>query len=254
MKKILISTTFMALNLLGVNSIYATTPTSSATVVTTNPVTTTKKVSSATVVDEGSNTQSVTIATGVACGLGTACMVVSDTTNKAIELINKDAANQMTNVVTSQFDFTLMTKFAMGNNWKLATPEQQAKLVSLFKQLLVYTYSTALSKFKGAKTNIVSATVSTLDPKKPDLQKSSVVSQVILANSSNNTPIKVEYDLANSTGSWKAYDIKIENASLVTTYRTQFNEVVQNSKVTGLIKQLQDKIDSLQKTKSTSIE
>lgn len=214
--------------------------------------TTAKKTASAASVAAIDNGPTVTVAPSVACGPGTACMVVSDTSTKAIDLINKDAASQMTNVVTSQFDFTLMTKYAMGNNWKLATPDQQTKLVSLFKQLLVYTYSTALSKFKGAKTNIISATVTALDPQKPDLQKTAVVSQVILPNSGNNTPIKVEYDLANNTGSWKAYDIKIENASLVTTYRTQFNEVVQSSKVEGLIKQLQDKVDSLQKPKSAT--
>lgn len=193
----------------------------------------------------------VTIADKVDCGATTACMVVSDTTKRALELINKDAPTQIASVVASQFDFTLMTKYAMGNNWKQATPDQQAKLVSLFKQLLIYTYSTAVSKFKDAKTNIVSATVSTPDPKKPEIQKTAVISQVTLPDSGSNTPIKVEYDLANNTGTWKAYDIKIENASLVTTYRTQFNDVVQTSKVVGLIKQLQDKVDSLQKSKSS---
>jgi|GEM_PF-1661609 len=196
------------------------------------------------------SSSTVTIASGVACGAGTACFVVSDTSNKAIALINKDAAEQMMSVVLSQFDFKLMTKYAMGNNWKLAKPEEQTKLVSLFQQLLVKTYSTALSRFKGAQTNIVSATVSTPDTSKPNLQKTEVVSQITLPNSEKNTPIKVEYDLANSTGPWKAYDIKIENASLVTTYRTQFNDVIQNKKVAGLIQQLQDKVNSLQASKS----
>jgi phospholipid transport system substrate-binding protein len=219
---------------------------------TTTAGTSTSAVKSATptTTAQTTNSSTVTVASGVACGAGTACMVVSDTSNKAIALINGDAATQMTGVVTSQFDFTLMTKYAMGNNWKLAKPEEQAKLVNLFRQLLIYTYSTALSKFKGAQTNIISATVSTPNPAKPNLQKTAVVSQITLPNSGNNTPIKVEYDLANSTGPWKAYDIKIENASLVTTYRTQFNDVVQNSKIQGLIKQLQDKVNSLRASKS----
>jgi phospholipid transport system substrate-binding protein len=196
-------------------------------------------------------TSTVTVAKGVECSAGTACFVVSDTSNRAIDLINKNNAMQMTNVVTSQFDFNLMTKYAMGTNWKLATPEQQAKLVSLFKQLLISTYSTALSKFKGAKTNIVSTAISTPNPKNSSIQKTAVVCQITLPNS-NNAPIKVEYDLANNTGRWLAYDIKIENASLVTTYRTQFNDVVQSSKIPGLIKQLQDKVNNLQRPKSDS--
>jgi phospholipid transport system substrate-binding protein len=129
----------------------------------------------------------------------------------------------------------------MGNNWKLATPEQQQQLVELFKQLLIYTYSTALSKFKGAQITITSSTIL-------DAKKSNVISQVLLPSANGNAqPVKVEYDLAklSDDASWKAYDIKIENASLVTTYRNQFNEVVQSSKIEGLIKQLQTKVNSL---------
>ena len=236
MKKILISTLMVAM---AVNSF------------ADNTTTAAKSSASSTAAKKTDPNMSVTVADSVDCGITTACNVVSDTSKKAIELINKNASAQMATVVASQFDFTLMTKYAMGNNWKLATPEQQAKLVDLFKQLLIYTYSTALTKFKGAKTDIVSATISTPDPKKVSIQKTAVVSQVTLPNSANNAPIKVEYDLANNTGTWKAYDIKIENASLVTTYRTQFNDVVQASKVDGLIKQLQDKVNSLKKTKSS---
>lgn len=246
MKKILTSIVMTTLAMSSFASIATAATTGSSTVVTT------KKSASA--ADVNSNGASVTIAPNVACGPGTACKVVRDTSTEAIDLINKNAASDMTNVVTSKFDFTLMTKYAMGSNWKSAKPDQQAKLVSLFKQLLIYTYSAALSKFKGARTNIISATVSTLDPDKPDIQKAFVVSQVTLPSSGNNNPIKVEYDLANNTGDWRAYDIKIENASLVTTYRTQFNDVVQNNKIPGLIKQLQDKVDSLQKARGAAAE
>ncbi len=228
-KKILISTIIATLSM----SSFASTPTAAGT-----------SAAAAT------SSSTVTVANGVDCSAGTACYVVSDTSNRAIDLINNNAGTKMTNVVTSQFDFTLMTKYAMGTNWKLANNAQQKQIVSLFQQLLISTYSTAISKFKGAKTNIVSTQVSTPNPKSPNIQKTAVVCQITLPNSGKNAPIKVEYDLANSTGSWKAYDIKIENASLVTTYRTQFNDVVQSSKIPGLIKQLQSKVDNLQKYQS----
>lgn len=139
-----------------------------------------------------------------------------------------------------------MTKYALANNWKLATSEQKTQLVNLFKQLLVFTYSAAISKFKNAQITILTDTI---DGKG---ETSAVVSQVILPNTGSAQPIKVEYDLAKpkSASSWKAYDIKIENTSLVTTYRTQFNDVIQTSKVDGLIKQLQTKIATLQSMKN----
>lgn len=182
----------------------------------------------------------------IPCEANSACAVVSETTRQLLAVINQDSsADQIQSIVAPQFDFVLMTRYALGNNWKLANPDQQAQLSSLFRQLLIYTYSTAISKFKGAQITILSADT--------DERKAAVVSKVVLPNSSNsNQPVKVEYDLAKLPGSnaWKAYDIKIENASLVTTYRNQFNEVIQSSKIDGLIKQLQTKIAGLEKAKS----
>lgn len=186
-----------------------------------------------------------------ACDVDSPCRVVSDTSKKVLDAVNRGVPQNQTvalinTVAAPQFEFNLMTKYALGNNWKLATAEQQQQLVELFKQLLIYTYSTALSKFKGAQINITSSTI--------DGKKAQVMSMVVMPNSTSNNsqPIKVEYDLArlSSSSGWKAYDIKIENASLVTTYRNQFNEIVQNSKIDGLIKQLQTKVTSLKEKNS----
>ena len=180
------------------------------------------------------------------CETDSPCRAVADTSTKVLDAVNKGFPQSQTmpliqTIVVPSFDFTLMTKYAMGNNWKLATPDQQAQLVDLFKQLLIYTYSTALSKFKGAQINIISSNI--INDKKAE-----VIGHVTMASANGNSqPVKVEYDLAKTTpeNPWKAYDIKIENASLVTTYRNQFNEVVQSSKIDGLIKQLQTKVNSI---------
>lgn len=192
------------------------------------------------------NVPTVTVAKGIACGPGTACKVVSDTSNQAVLLINRGAANQMVNVVSSQFDFSLMTRSAMGYNWKMATKAQQDKVVNLFKQLLIYTYSMAISKFKDAKTNIIYAKVEfhPAHGSRPSYHTTAVVCQITLPETNKST--KVEYDLADNSGSWKAYDVKIEDLSLITMHRTQFNEAVQRVKIAGLIQELESKVALLQ--------
>ncbi|MCE2706147.1 MAG: ABC transporter substrate-binding protein [Proteobacteria bacterium] len=185
----------------------------------------------------------------ISCEINTPCYLVKDTSDRVITVINNDSSSRQSTlliktIVTPQFDFTLMTRYALGNNWKNATETQQAQLVDNFKQLLLFTYTAALSKFKGAKITITSESIND--------KKAAVISQVILPNSGEDTqPIKVEYDLAKTgdNQTWKAYDIKIENASLVTTYRNQFNEIIQTSKIDGLINQLKAKVASLQKRK-----
>jgi len=190
------------------------------------------------------------ITTTISCDPETACAIVRDTTDSVLSALNSGASqkkinNLVQNVITPKFDFQLMTKYALGNNWKLASSTQQTELVNTFQELLVITYSSALSKFKGAKITITKETSSG--------KKATVLSQVVMPNSpANSQPIQVEYDLAKvgNSSQWRAYDIKIENVSLVTTYRNQFNEIVQSSNINGLILQLKTKVVNLQKHKA----
>ncbi len=210
----------------------------------------TTKTESATVSTIKKYTSSNNIITTIDCDQQTACYVVMATTDSVLNALNSGASqkkisNLIENVVTPKFDFQLMTKYALGNNWKLATTSQQTELVATFQELLIITYSSALSKFKGAKITITNEAAST--------KKSAVLSQVILPNvAANSQPIQVEYDFAKVGDSqeWRAYDIKIENVSLVTTYRNQFNEIVQSSNIKGLITQLKTKVANLQKRNS----
>ena len=196
-------------------------------------------------------TTGMVIAT-IPCLPATPCFTVKDTTTKLMNAIDNSSSQtqaiaDITKIASPQFDFKLMTKYALGNNWKLATKEQQAQLVRLFTQLLQFTYSMALSKFQGAQITLTDS--STQPTGNPNNFTAAVVSQVILPNSNattKNQAVKVEYDLVSyNKQPWKAYDIKIEDTSLVTTYRNQFNDVIQNQKIAGLIKQLQTKVDSL---------
>ena len=50
--------------------------------------------------------------------------------------------------ILPHFDFTRMTRLAMGKNWSKAAPEQQQQLVKEFRTLLVRTYSNALTTYR----------------------------------------------------------------------------------------------------------
>ena len=50
--------------------------------------------------------------------------------------------------ILPHFDFTRMTRLAMGKNWAKAEPEQQQQLVKEFRTLLVRTYSNALTTYR----------------------------------------------------------------------------------------------------------
>jgi len=182
------------------------------------------------------------------CNSDTPCYVIKTSATQLSQAVNqnlsdKQAMTMIQNSIVPQIDFNLMTKFAMGAAWKQASTEQQSKITQLFQQLLIYQYSSALSKFKGAQVSIDGSTIS------GEKQNKAAVKGTFKLPSngkSTNQPVNIEYDLAKIGNNWKIYDVKIENVSIVTTYRTQFNDTVQTEGVDSLIKQLQNKINGLQ--------
>lgn len=133
--------------------------------------------------------------------------------------------------ILPHIDFQLMTKMAMANNWKNATPKQQQELVQQFSNLLIYTYSNALSQVKDQ----------TLEYKTPlyDGDSDVVVRSQVL--SSRGEPIQLNYHLTKEAGSWKIYDINVLGAWLIETYKGSFRAEVNKSGIDGLIEVLSAK-------------
>jgi phospholipid transport system substrate-binding protein len=54
-------------------------------------------------------------------------------------------------------------------------------------------------------------------------------------------PIAIDYRMALRGGSWKVYDVVVENLSLVTNYRGSFASEIARSGIDGLIKTIESK-------------
>ena len=138
--------------------------------------------------------------------------------------------------VLPHFDFTRMTQLAMGRNWRDTTPEQKKALTQEFRDLLVRTYTVALTQYRNQ----------TVDYKPLKLNPGET--EVVVRSQINNpgaAPISVDYAMSRSPSGWKVFDIAVENVSLVQNYRTTFNTEVQKSGVDGLIKVLADRNKAL---------
>jgi phospholipid transport system substrate-binding protein len=140
--------------------------------------------------------------------------------------------------VIPYFDFTDMTRLAVGANWRKATPEQQRALENAFRTLLVNTYTNAIAQSGNTSRSVdVKA-----GPSKDD---DAMVRTVI--REQGKQPIAVDYRLSRKAGQWKAYDVVVEGVSLVTNYRTSFQEEVSRGGIDGLIKTLEERNRTLAK-------
>jgi len=128
------------------------------------------------------------------------------------------------------FDFERITALAMGRNWRQATPEQQKQLVEQFRQLLVRTYSGALTQYRNQ----------TMDykPMRGDAAATEVTVRTEVVRQGGQAPVPIDYSMAKGPGGWKVYDVIVGGVSLVTNYRDEFNEQIKNGGVDNLIRTL----------------
>jgi phospholipid transport system substrate-binding protein len=169
-------------------------------------------------------------------------VLAKSTTEEVLEVLrnNKDIRSdpkKVTELVEAKilpnFDFTKMTRLAVGKGWRQASPEQQQTLIMEFKNLLVRTYGTSLTQYKNETVEFKPLKM------EPDATDVTVKSQINRA--AGGQPIAVDYSMEKTASGWKVYDVSIEAVSLVTTYRGSFADEVQRKGIEGLIASLQQK-------------
>ena len=136
-------------------------------------------------------------------------------------------------------DMRRTTEMAMGPNWKKATPEQQAQLTTEFKNLLIRTYSGALSQLRDQTVQFKALRAA------PD-DKEVVVKTVVLGR---GDPVPLDYRLEKTANGWKVYDMNIMGVWLVEAYRNQFSNQISQNGIEGLVKFLQDRNKQLASAK-----
>ena len=134
--------------------------------------------------------------------------------------------------VIPHFDFNRMTRLAVGRSWSQASDAQKQALTREFQTLLVRTYSTSLSQYRNQTIDVKPAKIVAGD-------KETMVRTVV--NQPGGQPIPIDYGMERTDGGWKVFDVVVDGVSLVTTYRSSFNDQIQKSGVDGLVKTLSDR-------------
>ena len=136
--------------------------------------------------------------------------------------------------VLPMFDFTLMTKRAVGQIWRTASPDQKKMLVDQFRDLLVRVF------IGKAFTGVTNVTVK-FEPTNYSEGDDQVTVKTLISTP-GETPVAVEYDLKKTSAGWKVVDFSVAGPRLaLDIYSNQFREPLQQSGIDGLIKFLVEK-------------
>ena len=134
---------------------------------------------------------------------------------------------QIRRVATELFDFDEISRRALSRHWAARSAEEQAEFVRLFTDLLERSYIGRIESYSGETLVYLGETV--------DGPFATVRSKVVTRRR-GETPL--DYRLHLRDGRWKVYDVLIDHASFVSTYRSEFSRILQKEPYPALVERL----------------
>jgi phospholipid transport system substrate-binding protein len=164
---------------------------------------------------------------------------VKETVDKVLEVLQKPGIDalqrrdQVREIVRQRFDYESMSQVILGKNWRTATQQQREQFTTLFRELLEQTYFSAMDSYHDQKVRMGR-----------ERQKGKLAEvQTYISSASKEVP--VNYRLRLREGEWYAYDVTVDGVSLVSNYRTSFNNLVSEKGMDGLLSELAEKVATL---------
>jgi len=144
------------------------------------------------------------------------------------DLDHEEKIKQIIEIVTPLFDFPLMAKLTLGRKyWPGLVNEKRQRFIELFTKRLKASYIDKLTLYTDEKVVF-----------KTPLQEKRKIQIPTELISKNNT-ISMLYKLHESTNSWLIYDIEIQGVSIISTYRSQFDQVLSKGTIDELLIKLE---------------
>lgn len=136
-------------------------------------------------------------------------------------------------IITKRFDFRAMSQRTLATNWKKTSDEEKKQFTALFSQLIESSYVGKIEAYTNEKVEY---------PGEKVKGKKAVVETLILTSSAD---IPVNYKLYQKGDQWLVYDVIIEGISLISNYRSSYQEIMKDEGFDGLLNKMQAKIDEL---------
>jgi phospholipid transport system substrate-binding protein len=130
-------------------------------------------------------------------------------------------------LVFSRFDFSEMTKRSLGSHWESLGSAEQHEFIDAFTQKILRAYGRSVRASGDEKVQYAR-----------ELRDGNlaIVETKVISGSGDELPI--DYQLHNIGGQWKVYDVVIDQVSIVSNYRAQFERVIARSSLKELLQRI----------------
>jgi phospholipid transport system substrate-binding protein len=146
--------------------------------------------------------------------------VVEATAQQTLEILNSAADDaekikRLQRVAYQSIDFETVTRLVLAKYWKQFTPEQRQEFQDEFKRALTISYGRRIGQFGREKVVI-------LGQRPEPLGDVTVQSRIV----GKTGDVKADYRLRQKGDTWYVIDVTVEGVSIVSSYRTQFQEII----------------------------
>jgi phospholipid transport system substrate-binding protein len=148
------------------------------------------------------------------------------------ELPREQAEQQLDEVWLAAFDVDGIGRAVLGKNWKKATDAQRQEYMQVFPRYVAKLYAIQFSDYSGETFAVTGS--------KPGPATDTLVNARI--DRPGGEPIKVDFIVGAGGQGPKIKDVKVEGVSLLVTKRSEFDSVVAQRGIDGLIQALRDKV------------
>ena len=137
-------------------------------------------------------------------------------------------------IFDNTFEYVELSKSTLSRNWDKLKPDQQKEFMQLYKALLEKVYMDTILSYKDQEVVI---------GKERALGENRVEVDTKLISGSTETPIN--FRMISKSSEWWVYDFVVENISVVSNYRSQFNRILTKESPESMLEVIRQKVSGL---------
>ena len=154
--------------------------------------------------------------------------VLDDETLKQPERV-EERRHQIEDIIKHRVDYKEMARRALGTPWSTLSHRDQHEFVSLFVQLLRDTFAGRITEHSDEQVVFLGEL------------REDAFAEVKAQMKGRKIDTPVNFRLIHRAHEWRVYDVVIDEASIVSNYRSQFTSIIRDVSYVGLIKKMKQK-------------
>lgn len=144
-------------------------------------------------------------------------------------------------IIRGTFDINELCRLSLTTHWETITEDQRKLFVTLMTRLLEKKAILSKEQVKGNKSYSINYQSEKF--RDPEKTRATVKSKLVVPK--DKMDFDLTYEMLLTPYGWKIFDVIVDDASLLTNYKFQFDKIISKNGFDDLVKRMQTKLDTM---------